>query len=82
MKEWYSCPNCGQMTSDNFKNEFNKVECQKPVNRNGKLMMCGFRYFVNKYNTYDNPEGKRNGAKTQKKNDSLGVRSVQASIRM
>lgn len=69
---FYKCPACQQLTSENFKNEFNKVVCQQVVNRNGKFVMCGFSYHVNEYNTYSK-EGKRNGTKTQKKDSSLGM---------
>ena len=69
---YYLCPCCHQLTSENFKNEDDKVVCQRIVNRGGKLVQCGFYFYVNEYNTYT-MEGKRYGTKKQEKNGCLGL---------
>lgn len=73
--EYYLCPACHQLTSENFKNEFNKIECRKIVNRNGKFTMCGFHYHVNEFNTYT-AEGKKNGAKRQEKDVRMDLQQM------
>lgn len=57
--KYFRCPRCGALTSENYKNEFNKVSCQGVINFQGRLVMCQFNFFVNEYNTYTSG-GKRN----------------------
>jgi hypothetical protein len=52
-RKYYSCPNCHQPNSEFYLDEDNRITCQQRVNRGGKLVICHFRFFVNKYNVME-----------------------------